>query len=456
MADTTQEYSCDLPASILDSWDWHARPGAFDRLRPPWESMRLVERNRGLDVGARTIFQVKKGGIWLTWEANHTECEAPNRWVDEQGRGPFASWRHEHRFESTESGQCQMTDHIQWRPPGGLLGRVAIPSLKSTNDALFAFRHQRTRNDLTLHARFSDQPRRTIAVTGATGLVGSALCSLLSTGGHRVIRIVRRGEFDTDCVWDIPSRTIESEKLTGVDAIVHLAGAPIAQPWTPEVKADIRDSRVQGTELIVQTIAAMENRPEVLISGSALGYYGNAGETVCDESTEPGAGFLGDVATAWEAAAQPVTDLGVRLVTPRIGIVNTAIGGALHKMLPAFRAGTGGPIASGKQWVSWIALDDLLGMLLHAILDPAWHGPFNATSPNPIRQADQAHTLGRVLRRPAITPLPLFALRTLFGEMGEHLIAEGQRVVPARAQDLGYPFLFPDYEAHLRFTLGVC
>ncbi|MFK7930750.1 MAG: TIGR01777 family oxidoreductase [Myxococcota bacterium] len=455
MPNITQTFRASLDHPVNVAWDWHARPGAFARLAPPWEQMELLESSGGLDVGARTVFRVRKAGVPITWVAEHTAHQVYRFFVDEQREGPFASWRHEHRFSPVGEDRCELEDEVQWSPPLGPLGAVAVPALKRTNDALFRFRQQRLISDLDRHAPYRDQPSKTIAITGVTGLVGSALKAFLSTGGHRVIDVVRRNAKPGDCLWDPAAGTIDAAALDGVDAVVHLAGAPVSSTWTASHKQAIRESRVQGTTLLANTLAGLSPKPAVLVSASAIGIYGDSGDPIVTEKSELGTDFLAEVCKAWEASADAARDAGIRVVHPRIGIVTSAAGGALAAMLPAFRAGGGGPIAGGQQWISWIALDDLIGMLHAAIMDDRWRGPVNAVAPNPLRQSEQARALARVLSRPALIPVPAAAIRTLFGEMGENLILAGQRVQPSAALNLGFKWHHPDYSRALRFTLGV-
>jgi len=454
MPTVTQHYATTLPHAPQEVWDWHARPGAFKRLAPPWEDMEFVDGDHGLDVGARTVFRIRKAGVPVTWVAEHTACDAPRMFVDEQRQGPFAAWRHVHAFEAVGDG-CRLEDTLTWSPPGGPLGAVAVPSLKGVNDRMFRFRHGRTRRDLARHAEYSDAPRLKVAITGATGLVGSALQAFLTTGGHQVVRVVRRDPQPGDCLWSVKDGTIDTQALEGVDAVVHLAGAPVSERWTESHKQAIRESRVQGTRLLVDAIGRLEQGPSVLVSASAVGRYGSAGDTVCTEDSPAGSDFLSDVAEAWEAEARQVQEHGVRLVIPRIGIVTTAAGAALATMLPMFRAGAGGPIGSGQQWISWISLDDLIGLIHAALHESDWSGPVNAVAPNPLRQQEQARELGRVLGRPAIVPAPAAAIRATLGEMGEALVLGGQRVVPEQAQAWGFRWDHTEYADAVRATLGM-
>ena len=295
----------------------------------------------------------------------------------------------------------------------------------------------------------------TIAVTGATGLIGSALVARLRAGGHVVRRLVRsaREAQAGDVAWNPEAGTLDPAALAGCDAIIHLAGAPVAQRWTASHKRDIRESRVQGTSLLAKAVAAMTVKPRVVLSGSAIGYYGNRGDEQLDERSAAGTGFLADVGKAWEAAAEPIAQAGVRLVLLRTGIVLSPNGGALEKMLPPFRLGLGGPMGSGQQWMSWISLEDHLRAMEHLLVTEGVQGAVNLVSPNPMTNASFATTLGRVLRRPALIPLPALALELMFGEMAEATILAGQRVAPHVLSSTGFNCSEPTLEGALRSML---
>jgi len=295
----------------------------------------------------------------------------------------------------------------------------------------------------------------TIAVTGATGLIGSALVARLRAGGHLVRRLVRsaREAQAGDVPWNPEAGTLDPAALAGCDAIIHLAGAPVAQRWTASHKRDIRESRVQGTSLLAKAVAGMAVKPRVVLSGSAIGYYGDRGDELLDERSAPGTGFLADVGKAWEAAADPIAQAGVRLVLLRTGIVLSPDGGALEKMLPPFRLGLGGPMGSGRQWMSWISLEDHLRAMEHALVTEGVRGAVNLVSPNPMTNASFATTLGRVLRRPALIPLPAVALELMFGEMAEATILAGQRVTPHVLSSTGFNCSEPTLEGALRSML---
>jgi len=296
----------------------------------------------------------------------------------------------------------------------------------------------------------------TITISGATGMIGSALVTRLREGGHGVRRLVRsaRDAQPGDVRWDPASETLDARVLEGSDAIVHLAGAPIARRWTTEHKREIRESRLRGTELIARAVAAMEVKPRVVLSGSAVGYYGDRGDELLDESSAPGNDFLGTLAREWEGAAAPIADAGVRLVLLRTGIVLAPDGGALEKLLLPFKLGVGGPIGGGRQWMSWISLDDHLGAMEHALFTDTLAGPVNLVAPNPVTNATFATTLGRVLERPALLPLPGFALELVYGEMAHATLLAGQRALPKALMASGFEFQHPTLEQALRTVLN--
>ncbi len=295
----------------------------------------------------------------------------------------------------------------------------------------------------------------TIAVSGATGLIGSALVEQLRAHGHTVRRLVHspRDVREGDVVWDAERSDLPANALQGVDAVVNLAGTPIAKRWTAERKRYIRNSRVAGTDKLARAIAAMQPRPRVLLNGSAVGYYGSRGDEVLSESSAAGHDFLAGVTVEWERATAPAAEAGVRVVLLRTGVVLSTKGGALAKMLPPFRLGMGGPLGRGDQWMSWIALEDHLRAMEHALFVDRVNGPVNVVSPNPVRNLHFAATLGRVLTRPAIIPVPVVALELLYGEMARETILASQRALPAALSASGFDFKHPTLEGALRSLL---
>ncbi|HYS77725.1 MAG TPA: TIGR01777 family oxidoreductase [Candidatus Dormibacteraeota bacterium] len=295
-----------------------------------------------------------------------------------------------------------------------------------------------------------------IAVTGSSGLVGSALVPHLAEGGHQVVRLVRsRTVRPAEIAWDPEGGTIDSASLEGLGAVVHLAGESIADGrWTEAKKNRIRHSRVGSTRLLAATIAGLSRPPQVLVCASAVGYYGDRGDEPLREDSPPGGDFLAGVCRAWEGAAEAAARKGVRVVHQRFGMILSPAGGALARMLPPYRLGAGGPIGTGRQYVSWIALDDVLGAIGHALTAGTLRGPINTVSPHPVTNRDFSRVFGRVLHRPAILPMPAFAARLVFGEMADALLLSSQRVEPARLLASGYRFLHPDLEPALRHLLG--
>jgi uncharacterized protein (TIGR01777 family) len=292
-----------------------------------------------------------------------------------------------------------------------------------------------------------------VAITGASGLIGSALAESLRANGHRVLRFQRGGVTAGDTIgWDPEAGRIDAPALEGLDAVVHLAGEGIGEHrWTDEQKRRIRDSRVRGTAVLAAAVASRERKPGVLESGSAIGYYGDRGDELLTEDSPPGTDFLARATVAWEAEAAPAAEAGVRTVFARTGIVLDAHGGALKQMLPPFKLGLGGRQGSGKQWMSWIALADEVGAIRFAIENEALRGPANFVAPNPVTNAEFAKTLGRALDRPAILPTPLLPLKLRYGaELVDTLLMGSQRVAPTRLQAAGYRFGFDTLEAALR------
>jgi len=295
-----------------------------------------------------------------------------------------------------------------------------------------------------------------ILVTGASGMIGTALTSSLTASGHEVTRLVRAQPKPGEKAirWNPMAGIIEASALEGMDAVVHLAGENIAERWTAAKKVKIRDSRVKGTQLLCETLARLTSPPKVLVSASAVGYYGDRGEETLTEDSPPGRGFLPEVCRAWEAATEPARQHGIRVVQLRLGVVLSAAGGALAKMLPPFRLGLGGVLGSGRQYMSWIALDDAVGAMQHAIATDSLQGPTNAVAPRAVTNQEFTKTLGKVLGRPTAIPLPAFAARLMFGEMADELLLASARVQPTKLLASGYQFRYPELEAALRHVLA--
>jgi uncharacterized protein (TIGR01777 family) len=291
-----------------------------------------------------------------------------------------------------------------------------------------------------------------IAITGASGFVGQSLAQALEASGHHVVPARRSA--DASLRWSTDTGFEPADALSGFDAVVHLAGENIAGGrWTDARKASILNSRVEGTRRVVEALGAASPRPKTLVSMSAVGYYGARGSTLLDETSTPGDGFLADVCTAWEQEADHAEAHGVRVVKLRLGMV-LGNGGALAKMLPAFKMGVGGRLGDGDQYMSWIHIDDVVAAIRHTLQDEGCSGAYNLTAPEPVTNATFTHALGKALRRPTVLPVPRFALRLALGEMAEHLLLSGQRVTPKRLLEAGFTFGHPDLDAALADALA--
>jgi uncharacterized protein len=295
-----------------------------------------------------------------------------------------------------------------------------------------------------------------VLITGSRGLIGHALSAFLSDDGHRVFSLTRSKSpaNDREISWNPDTGEIEKDDLEGFDAIVHLAGESIVGRWTPQKKARILESRTKGTRLLCESLARLRSRPMVLISASAVGYYGEGGDKVLNETSPAGSLFLSRVAEAWEEATKPLSRRGIRVVNLRIGFVLSRNGGGLAAMLRPFKLGIGGRVGSGRQYLSWIALDDLVRAISHAMLTDTLRGPVNAVAPHPVTNREFTKALGHVLGRPTILPLPAFAARIVLGEMANELLLASARIMPNQLLASGFEFQFPELEGALRHLLG--
>ena len=295
-----------------------------------------------------------------------------------------------------------------------------------------------------------------ILISGASGLIGRALAESLRSAGHTVQTLVRRkpNESQGEIAWDPEAGVLDSSRLEGVDAVVHLAGKPIDARWTEATKRAIRDSRVKGTTLLAQAAAQLPTRPQVFICASAVGFYGSRGDEALDETSASGQGFLPDVCRAWEDAGAPARDAGLRTVHLRTGVVLSCQGGMLARVLPPFKMGAGGVLGTGEQWISWISLADVIAAIRYVIASAELSGPVNLTSPQPVPNAEFTHTLGKILGRPTVLPLPAFAVKLLVGEMGDELLLAGQKVLPKKLLASGFTFAHSDLESALRWALA--
>jgi uncharacterized protein len=454
-----------MPVPVEALWAWHVRPGALERLLPPWDRLRVVGRTGGVENGTQVTLAVPFGPLSLRWVSEHGDVDPPRGFTDTQVEGPFASWVHVHAMAADGPAASWLDDRIAFAGPAGPVGRaVARRIVAARLPSLLRYRHDTLAADLAAHARVADRPRLTVGITGASGLIGTALTHFLTTGGHRVVRFARgeamvnrfqtgsgpgsspgrtgSGPGPDQVRWDPAVGFPEPDRVPALDAVIHLAGAGVAdRRWTPRRMALIRDSRVQGTAALARALAALPAPPRTLLCASAIGFYGFDGAAPVDESAPRGGGFLAAVCGKWESAAAPARAAGIRVAHLRLGLVVTPAGGLLKTMLPVFRAGVGGPVGSGTQGLSWVGVDDVVGAFHHALFDDAMSGPVNVTAPEPVSNAAFTRALAHAVHRPAILPAPAAGLRLLLGrQMADETALSSAWVRPARLEAAGYPF----------------
>lgn len=451
-----------------DVFAWHTRPGAFVRLSPPGMMTVLKPLSDGIQVGSQADLVIshpliagmlpavpRRGGrapVGLRWRVRHTELDPGHRFVDEQVSGPFAHWRHEHIFRDGPAGSTILTDRVTYELPPTLPGRLPHALIEMQLDGLFAFRERQLRDDLDLHARLGAAPRR-VLLAGSSGLIGTQLAALLTTGGHQVMRLIRSGT-GTDAIrWDPARGRLDPAAIAGADAAINLAGAPLAGRFTRAHRDAVLRSRVDSAGTLAR--AVVEAGVPTLVQGSAIGFYGpRRPDELLTESSAPGDGFLADVVRAWEAAAAPAASDGVRTAWLRTGIVLSQAGGALAPQVPLFSLGLGGRLADADAWMSWISLDDAVRGFAHVALTDGAEGPFNVVAPRPVTQLDFAQTLGRVLHRPAVVPTPPLGPTLMLGQVGyDQMIDTDQRVSAVKLVESGLWFAQGTLSEALRHVL---
>lgn len=448
-----------IPAPAEDVFAWHANDGAFERLTPPWERVKVVHRTGPLAEGMRATMRVNLlGPIAQQWVAEHVDVKAPQGFTDRQLTGPFSRWEHQHRIER-DGDESWLEDAIDFEPPLPPLGRVGMPLVRAKLARMFDYRHEVTVGDLRGQRRLRELTggdKRKIAISGSSGLLGRTLTPYLTTAGHEVKRLVRRTPRSADEIrFEPEAGVLDPADLADVDVVIHLAGENVGDGrWSDAKRARILRSRVAGTRLVAAALA--EHGPgKTLVSASGVGYYGHRGNEVVTERSEPGDGFLADVCQRWEGETEPAAAAGVRVVNARIGVVISLDDGALGKLLLPFSLGLGGPIGGGHTWMSWIGLQDAVRALALLAFDRRLDGPVNVVAPQPVQNRDFARTLGRVLRRPAFIPLPRVATELMLGrERARELLFTSTRAEPARLQEADFAFQHERLELAMRHVLG--
>lgn len=444
-----------LPANVQTCFTWHERPGALERCIPPWEKVTVVRRSGSIQPGGVVELIIRPLGFPIKWVSHHVEYEKNVFFTDLQHRGPFKSFVHTHRFYQEENGASStLVDDIRYELPGGRIGRLLHGSIAKQLEQSFRYRHHMLAHDLAAHATRPLAPL-TILISGASGLVGQSLVPFLTTGGHRVIRLVRRKPSDADEVqWNPDRGELDIAGIGPIDAVINLSGENIGEGrWSKAKKERILSSRINTTRLLVTTMKQMTVPPQVFLSSSAIGYYGDQGDTPLSETSKRGSNFISSVCDTWEQETLKARNF-MRVVTLRIGVVLTPKGGALARLLTPARYGLGGPLGSGKQIMSWISISDLIYSFHHCLFQPDIHGPVNLTSPNPVSNRIFAKTLGQKLKRPAKLPVPAALIKLAFGQMGREIPLASTRALPQKLIDTGFRFTQPTLGVALNYLIG--
>lgn len=457
-----------VPVPAADLFRWHERPGAFQRLTPPWQPVSLTS-HEGIRDGDRAVIRLGTRLVGLDWVAEHggydDAClrgDGACQFEDTQLSGPFGAWHHRHSMRPTAEGSI-LEDDITYELPLAPLSGVAAGVGEAQIERMFAYRHRITHEDLRRHAEAGAKPM-TVAITGSSGLIGRALTAFLQGGGHTVVRLVRRredaasrGPQDEAAYWNVEAGEIDADALARLapDAVVHLAGEPVTSlDGSAEARRRIWESRTKGTQLLSRALAALPSPPRVLVSASASGIYGDRGDEVLTEASPPGEGFLAEVCQAWEASTAEAEAAGIRVVHTRIGLVATPAGGFLQMLLPITTLGLGGWPGAGAGYMPWIALDDVLYAIHHAILDDELAGPVNLSAPAPATSKAFVKTLASVQNRPAVLRVPEGLLRLVGGELVRKEALKSVRMRPAALLDRGFRFATPDLRLALAHLTG--
>jgi uncharacterized protein (TIGR01777 family) len=445
-------FQSELPVSVEEVFAWHLRKGALERMVPPWADVDILFPPGSPDEeGSKVGLKLKWRPFGFKWILEHRNCIANQEFSDVQVHGPFRSYVHRHKFLPIASISCKLNDEITYAFSLPLLNKKIQKGLSH----LFSWRHAILRDDLRMIDSYQRIPLR-ILLSGSSGFIGTCLKNFLQLAGHEVVRLVRgpEGLAEDSICWDPVHGSVKKEDFEGFDAVIHLAGAGIAQGrWTKNKKDQLFLSRCRDTWLLSQILCRLYRPPKVLLCASAIGYFGDRGEEELNEDSTQGSGFLADLCEKWEKATATIENRGTRVVHARFGVVLGAKGGMLKKMLRPMYLGLGGRMGSGNQWMSWIGIDDLLGAAYHCLMRDEISGPVNFVAPQPVTQIEFTRILTKKLRRPAFCHLPSWLLTVIFGEMAKEMILSGQKVKPDRLLKTGYVFRYPDLKTALDFVM---
>jgi len=442
-----KSFALDVPSETV--YKWYQHQGTFERLTPPWVKMRVKEYD-GLKEGVLVKFQIQKAFFNLEWQARIEAVTENAGFTDRQVKGPFAFWKHEHGIKYVADNKCRVNDHVQYELPFGKLLNNRWGKRKAQLELarLFRYREEITRADLVDFYRPCDRSM-TFLVTGATGTVGSALKHFLRSQGHVVKELSLTRPYKGAFYWDYYKEEPNREWFEGVDVVVHLAGYPIFCRWTAQNKKKILESRWTSTAKLADYLAKEPCRPPVFICASGINFYGTDRDGVLDEKTPGGNGFLAEVTKQWEEACDPLRRVGARVINIRTGMVLTPAAGGLAAMLPIFRLGLGGRIGSGKQMVSWIAIDDLVDAIYYMSTQGSIEGPVNVCAPESLTNKAFSDTLADRLGRIAILPLPEIMAKLFMGDLTKETVLANLKATPKVLLESGYRFRYPRLESAL-------
>jgi uncharacterized protein (TIGR01777 family) len=444
-----------FPVDVQTCFRWHERPGALERCVPPWEHIRVVKRSGSIKPGGVVELIIRPGGVPLKWVSHHVEYEKNVYFKDLQYRGPFKTFIHTHKFYQEKQGSYStLVDDIRYELPGGVLNRPFKGNIHKQLAQSFRYRHHMLKNDLATHSSAPSTPL-TILISGASGVLGQNLCPFFTTGGHRVIRLVRRKPVSSDeLYWNPGENQLDLLDVDTIDAIINLSGENIGEGrWSKQKKKRIIDSRVNTTRLLVRAARELKTPPKVFLSSSAIGFYGDRGKEKLNEASERGTNFISEVCDIWEQEALKASDF-MRVVPLRIGVVLTPKGGALARLLTPAKFGLGGPLGNGKQIMSWISISDLVYAFHHCLFHDEIHGAINLTSPNPVTNLEFSRKLGRKLKRPAILPVPATIIKLAFGQMGREIPLASTLALPEQLLSTGFHFSHPCLDTALNYLIG--
>ncbi|MEN8212576.1 MAG: TIGR01777 family oxidoreductase, partial [Thermodesulfobacteriota bacterium] len=443
-----------VPVETLFSW--HTRKGAISRLTPPWAPLKMISRNMdGIQKGVKVKFRLNFFKIPMIWESEHIEYKANREFKDRQIKGPFAKWEHTHRFIPDGQNNSFMEDELEFKLPFGVLSRPFYGIGIKEFEKMFHYRHRVLKYDLENHVGKTRKLR--ILISGASGTIGQALISLLQTCGHEVIVLVRRKKdlSDHQLFWNPYKGILDIEKAGQIDAVINLNGIDISKGrWTAKQKKLIIDSRVIPTRLLAEKIKNMTSKPEVFISASAIGFYGDSSEKSVTETGAKGDLFISRVCKLWEDATFEAQKAGVRTVMLRTGVVLTPLGGALAKMALPFKLGLGVILSKGRQYLSWISMDDEISAILFILGNDKIKGPVNLTAPEPVTNREFSKTLARVFSRKVFFTMPKFMIRAIWGQMGRETLLASSSVKPEKLLNNGFAFQHKTLFLALKDLLG--